>query len=320
MVWGLEIAAQQLEQPDLREYEEELQEQIGRWATYETLTFCAVGRSMPGGEHPAAVHAVREAVVESLQRILLYHGARSELTSALTLWCAVATKVMRGRCSGTPISELTSDVFLAAVVRLVLKCNNRVPADEAWVFHHVETVLGLSTPSEVEVSRKEDSIIEMMEGRVALPSLPSPVHWALVVMERAAILSSLEIASPVLVNEMMSAVIRNISPWVEFLAVRLVMKEDLTPRSLGLTACILSAVSAGATHATDARPAGVDQLVWESTILAQRGQGAQAEEDLPEGALPIANLAQAACCSAEELRELVFSTVLAVQEVLFHSA
>lgn len=253
--------------------------------------------------------------VQQLRCFLANHNALSDLTAALTLLDALVSRTIALEVGGgqplLPASDLLEGTTLAALVRVMLKCSGQ-PLSDLGCFNLVEQRMGLEPWHAHTIALREVLILKMMNGRVALPSLPSPSHWARAILRRA------EVASPTeLQARALEQAAKGTDSWVELLVERIGMTADVPPRAVAFGACVLSLVAVGAMKPDEARPRGMCPHRWSGSLLVRQDRIPRHDQLGCGISLEAQVLANAACCSIDELCLWAFKAISALQLALF---
>jgi len=258
----------------------------------------------------------RSEAVQLLRLLAAGHNASAELPSALTLLDALLQLADGQEPSWLQQGLLVTPVFLAAVLRIALKCSRSQGAAEGnFSDDAICAELGYAYEEErmtaMPVTQAELGIVLALDGRIWMPS---PSEWAAATLARLSALASGDL------RKALQKVLPSTVSWAGLLAERITATAQLPPRALALGALTLGLVGAGLLAPEEVRPEKLHAESWKDSLLAKmegRGTGGPAGRGKEEGVdimvLTSHHLAQAACCREPEFRRIAFNAVAQLQ-------
>jgi hypothetical protein len=316
---------------------EDLKELMAHWFQQEMIVFSRdPGHGAPSQGAQWLSAGARARVVHKLRHLVLQHDAAGELSTALTLFDAVGSKLV-ARCSDadeqiagstTPsvqgrvlaLSSIASPPVLAALAYITLKCSASVSELQQATLslglatNALETLADgqadeiekvLQCPSLLTIAEVE--VVAQMEGRTGLVS---PPEWACSILDR------LSVTSTAPVRQAIEQASPGVTNWARLLTERITATPDCPPRALALGACVLGLCAAGVLDLDEVRPKTASDEVWKESLLARMKR--QSHTPGPEAQIPACRLAEASdVCDVNVLRQTVFEVVGALQESLY---
>lgn len=291
----------------------DLAENLEYWYLREVATF---GKGAGGhatkytNTHGQVLADARQKANQVTRILLFWREAGEELHTALTLYDALEAHMAQDACTPLAQNGLSHPATLAALVRIALKCGSNAASNKEDLcddaLAEALAVMGLDIEKPELITHVETCIITTLNGRVGLSS---PLQWAGTIITRlgALVILSVPLNHDVQIPEF---AVSSVHHWAWLVTEKVPATASHPPRVLGLTACALGLIAAGVLPSEGFRPHDMPLTEWQGSLLVRVGTGNA------HPLLQVEQLAEAACCSEEELCDWVFAGVAAVQASL----
>lgn len=296
----------------------DLEELLLHWSKQDKAVFRSVG-SAPSRDSSLSFLRKRGEAVPFFRLLLSQFNDVDGLPSVLMMFDTLGVQIVDF------FAKLGQPVTLAAMARLWAKvgpggaCECSALCEDEELLKRLAHLTQEEVASPVDVARAEAEIVAATQGRVGLPSVPE--------RSRAVVLRLHAMAGargqPA---QWQQSAVASVGSWALLLTEKVAATAAMRPEALAQSACVLGFLAAGLLRLDDLQPSGVPNDLWQESLLVQlwRRASLQATGDL-DGHAPSAiqisclDLAEAACCTKDELAENSFAAAGALQVSLTES-
>lgn len=302
---------------------DDLEELISHWAKREEALFGPLGTRMPSPSGETRRFSNWQfnylrggSTIQMLRHLISRHDHANGLQASLALLDALWSQKV-GQTGESVAAHIVSTMglptLLGAAARVALKCGGVAAFSDGDTLTDMEIAerfqcFKQEPPEPGAVANAEALIVSGLNGRTTLSSIS---EWARTVSERLNALKALRDENALV--GLQTKVLPKINSWAGLITEKVVASPALPPRALALGACAMGLAASGLIDSSEIRPKHVGDAAWKATLFSRISSGGGRKGGPAIGA---SLLAEAACCSLEELQLAVFCAIEALRSSL----